>query len=160
MSKPTQAGEVQSDPKYDSEKLAKFINHIMQRGKKQLARKIVYGAIERVTQHQEDEDEPLSVWESAVENVAPHMEVRSRRVGGANYNIPITVAGERRYTLAYRWILNAAKSRSEENMKKRLAGELEDALDEEGKAIRRRDEVHKQAEANKAFAHFARFIKT
>lgn len=158
MSKPTQAGEVQPDPKYDSEKLAKFINHVMNSGKKQLARRIVYEAIEKVAENKEDD--PLSVWKNAVENVAPHMEVRSRRVGGANYNIPITVAGERRYTLAYRWILSAANSRSEDNIQKRLAGELEDALEEEGKAIRRRDEVHKQAEANKAFAHFARFIKT
>ncbi|PSO44978.1 MAG: 30S ribosomal protein S7 [Parcubacteria group bacterium QH_9_35_7] len=158
MSEPLEAGEVKSDPKYDSEKLAKFINYVMQGGKKQLARKTVYKAIENLAEG--EDKEPLELWQQAVENVAPHMEVRSRRVGGANYNIPITVAGDRRYALAYRWIINAAKDRSEENMVKRLTGELSSALQEEGAAIKRRDEVHRMAEANKAFAHFAKFIKT
>lgn len=158
MSKPLQAGEVDPDPKYDNERLAKFINYVMQKGKKQLARDVVYDAIKVLA---EDKDgEPLEMWQQAVENVAPHMEVRSRRVGGANYNIPITVAGDRRYALAFRWIINAAQSRSEENMKKRLSAELDAALDEEGNAIKRKEEVHRMAEANKAFAHFAKFIKT
>ncbi|MFB6182270.1 MAG: 30S ribosomal protein S7 [Candidatus Magasanikbacteria bacterium] len=158
MSEPLQAGEVKPDPKYDSEKLAKFINYVMQEGKKQLARRTVYEAIEDLAEG--EDEEPLELWEKAVEKVAPHMEVRSRRVGGANYNIPITVAGDRRYALAFRWIINSAKDRSEENMSKRLTGELNAALQEEGNAIRRKEEVHRMAEANKAFAHFAKFIKT
>ena len=158
MSRPTEAGEVKPDPKYNSEQLAKFVNHLMERGKKQLARRIVYGAIEDLAEH--NDEEPLELFEQAIEKVGPHMEVRSRRVGGANYHIPITVAGERKDTLAFRWIIQAAKDRHEDTMRERLAGELENALEEEGNAIKKRDDMHNMAEANKAFAHFARFIKT
>ena len=156
MSRPTAPGEVKPDPKHNSEKVAKFVNYVMQDGKKNLARSIVYKAMDKLADDLDGES--LQMFEKAIEKVGPHMEVRSRRVGGANYHIPIPVTGDRKYTLAFRWVIAAAKDRNERKMEDRLAEEMKDALNEEGKAMATRENMHKMAEANKAFAHFARFM--
>ncbi|PCI29532.1 30S ribosomal protein S7 [Candidatus Kaiserbacteria bacterium] len=140
------------DSVYGSVKVTKLINYIMERGKKDTARKIVYSAFDIL---KEKGDDPLVTFETAIKNVAPLMEVRSRRVGGANYQVPREVRPERRLSLALRWIVNAAKSGKGNEMYKRLADEIKKASEEEGEAFTKKVNTHKMAEANKAFAHFA-----
>lgn len=143
--------QILPDPKYDSEQLAKFINMVMTRGKKSTAERIVYGALDRVG---ERKPEPLTVLEQALENTRPLVEVKSRRVGGATYQVPIEVRAVRQNALAMRWMIDAARSRSEKSMAGRLAGELLDASESRGAAVKRREDVHRMAEANKAFSHY------
>lgn len=143
------------DSKYHSELLAKFINFIMERGKKTLAQKIVYEALAEV--EAKKTSDPLKLFEQALEAVRPQVEVRSRRVGGANYQVPLPVSPHRQNALAFRWIIAAAKARQGSNMQERLAAEIMDALAGTGGAMKKKEDVHRMAEANKAFAHFARF---
>jgi small subunit ribosomal protein S7 len=140
------------DPKYGDQTLAKFINMIMQSGKKSVAEKIVYGALG--VMGKKGNAEPLELFTKALENVKPTVEVKSRRVGGATYQVPVEVRQARSITLAMRWLVDAAKKRSEKNMGLRLAGELLDASENKGSAIKKREDTHKMAEANKAFSHF------
>ena len=144
---------ISPDTKYNSIKVARLINYVMERGKKDVARKIVYQAFDEI-QGKENKD-PQIVFEEALQNVGPLMELRSRRVGGANYQIPQEVSADRRLVLALRWILNAAKDRKGIPMYKKLAREIVDASKNEGSAITRRDNTRKMAEANRAFAHLA-----
>ena len=141
------------DPKFKSELLAKFINKIMERGKKSRAEEIVYGALATIADKKKT-DAPLTVLEQALENVRPSVEVKSRRVGGATYQVPVEVRTVRRNALAMRWIIEASRSRGEQGMAARLAAELLDAADHRGAAVKKREDTHKMAEANKAFAHF------
>ena len=141
------------DPKFKSELLAKFINKIMERGKKSRAEEIVYGALATIAEKKKT-DAPLTVLEQALENVRPTVEVKSRRVGGATYQVPVEVRTVRRNALAMRWIIEASRSRGEQGMASRLAAELMDAADHRGAAVKKREDTHKMAEANKAFAHF------
>lgn len=141
------------DPKYGSVALAKFTNYVMYGGKKSTAQAIVYGALDRIqTQAKRD---PLEVFAAAVKNVAPAMEVKSKRVGGANYQVPFPVRGERRQALAFRWLLGAARGQKGKPMAEKLAGELLAASNNEGIAVKKRMDVARMAEANRAFAHFA-----
>lgn len=141
------------DRLYQSEKVSKFINHLMWDGKKNVARKVVYDALEVIKEKEKGAD-PLQVFEEALRNTGPQVEVRSRRVGGANYQVPREVRPERRQALAFRWIIDAARSKNGK-MKDALADELIAASKGEGEAMKKRENVHKMAEANKAFAHFA-----
>jgi small subunit ribosomal protein S7 len=141
------------DPKYKSELLAKFINRIMERGKKSRAEEIVYSALQTIGEKKKT-DQPMTVLEAALENVRPTVEVKSRRVGGATYQVPVEVRTVRRNALAMRWLIEAARSRGEQGMASRLAAELMDAADHRGAAVKKREDTHKMAEANKAFAHF------
>ena len=143
-----------NDVKYDSQKVEKFINYVMLDGKKETARKVVYGAFEEIKTLAETED-PLEVFETALKNVGPSVEVRSRRVGGANYQVPREVRPERRVALAMRWILAATRAKSGKASYKSLAEELVAAYKNEGAAIKKKEDTHKMAEANRAFAHFA-----
>ena len=145
---------VKPEVKYDSVRLAQFINYVMKDGKKSTARKVVYSALEEIKKKTKT-DNPLEVFDTAVRNVGPSMEVRSRRVGGANYQVPREVRPERRQALAMRWILAAASSKKGAPMHKRLADELIAAHNNEGEAIKKKENTLKMAEANKAFAHFA-----
>jgi small subunit ribosomal protein S7 len=145
---------VKPDVKYNSVKVEKFINHIMERGKKEVARKIVYDAFE-IIKKKEKVENPLEVFDAALKNAAPVMEVRSRRVGGANYQVPVEVRPERRLFLGMTWIVKFAKSGKGRPMKERLAEEIILASKEEGEAVKKKENTHKMAEANKAFAHFA-----
>ncbi len=140
------------DPKYGSEMLAKFVNMIMERGKKSVAEKIVYGALDAIAE--KGKDDPMGLLEQALDNVRPIVEVKSRRVGGATYQVPIEVRSVRRTALAMRWIIDASRKRGEKSMARRLAGELLDAADSRGAAVKKREDVHRMAEANKAFAHY------
>ncbi|MEE8233186.1 MAG: 30S ribosomal protein S7 [Gammaproteobacteria bacterium] len=140
------------DPKFGDQTLAKFINMIMKSGKKSVAERIVYGALNEIGG--KGKGEPLELFSKALDNVKPIVEVKSRRVGGATYQIPVEVRQARSVTLAMRWLVDAAKKRSEKNMGLRLAGELLDASENKGSAIKKREETHKMAEANKAFSHF------
>jgi small subunit ribosomal protein S7 len=140
------------DPKYGDQVLAKFINMIMRSGKKSVAEKIVYGALDEI--HGKKKEDALEVFNKALENVRPIVEVRSRRVGGATYQIPIEVRTDRIQTLAMRWLVDSAKKRGEKNMGLRLAGELLDAADSRGAAMKKKEDTHKMAEANKAFSHY------
>ena len=142
------------DPKYSNPELGKFINYVMERGKKTVAQKIVYGMMAIV--EEKTKKNPLEVFEEAVRNVAPVVEVRSRRVGGSNYQIPVPVRPERRMMLAYRWIIDAAASGKGRPMKEKLASEIINAANNEGLAMKKKADVHRMAEANRAFAHFAR----
>ena len=144
--------EILPDPKYGDKTLAKFINMIMRSGKKSVAEKIVYGALDEI--NGKGNNEPLEVFNKAMENVRPLVEVKSRRVGGATYQIPVEIRSDRSITLAMRWVVDAAKNRGEKNMGLRLAGELMDASDNRGSAIKKREDTHKMAEANKAFSHY------
>lgn len=137
---------------YQSDHVAKLINYVMERGKKTTAQKVVYGAFDKLKKGKSD---PVQILELAVQNVGPQVEVRSRRVGGANYQVPHEVRPERRLALAYRWIIGTAKSKAGKPMKDRLAEELLLASKNEGEAVKKRENVHKMAEANRAFAHFA-----
>ena len=139
---------------YDSEKISKFINYTMQEGKKTTARKVVYQALEAIKEKAKTED-PIEVFEAALKNTGPTMEVRSRRVGGANYQIPREVRPERRQFLSMKWIIDAARSKKGKPMHIKLAEEIIAASKNEGEAIKKRENMHKMAEANKAFAHFA-----
>ena len=140
------------DPKYGNLRVAKFMNQIMKNGKKSLAESIVYGAFKEITE--KTKKEPVEVFEKALESVGPMVEVKARRVGGATYQVPLEVRPARRQALAMRWIVEAARRRSEKSMDLRLAGELQDASQQKGSAYRKREDVHKMAEANKAFSHF------
>lgn len=140
------------DPKFNSVILSKFVNMAMLSGKKSVAEKIVYGAIDIIQEKQGKEG--LPVLETALENVAPMVEVKSRRVGGATYQVPVEVRPERRNTLAMRWIVDASRKRGEKSMERKLAGELMDAAENRGASVKKREDTHKMAEANKAFAHF------
>ena len=157
MSRRTQAPKraILPDPKYGSELLAKFMNMIMNDGKKSVAERIIYGALDRITEKETQADEKaLELLEQALENVKPMVEVKSRRVGGATYQVPIEVRPQRRQTLAMRWIIDAARSRSEKSMAHRLAHELMDAADNRGTAVKKKEDTHRMAEANKAFSHY------
>ncbi|MFC6276560.1 30S ribosomal protein S7 [Psittacicella hinzii] len=140
------------DPKFGSELLAKFINVIMVDGKKSIAEKIVYTALEKLAQH--SNKTPLEAFEASLEQVRPTVEVKSRRVGGSTYQVPVEIRPVRRNTLAMRWIKEAARNRNDKTMSDRLAHELIDALENKGAAVKKREDVHRMAEANKAFAHF------
>ncbi len=142
------------DPVYNSEKVAKLINTVMEGGKKTAAQKIVYGAFD-LLKGKDEAGNPLEMFETALQNVGPTVEVRSRRVGGANYQVPREVRPERRLALALRWIITAARSTKGKPMAIKLADEIKKAANNEGEAIKKRDTVHKMAEANKVFAHFA-----
>ena len=141
------------DPKFKSELLTKFMNMIMVDGKKAVAEKIVYGALDQIATKKNTE-EPLEVLKTAFENVAPAVEVKSRRVGGATYQVPVEVRASRKSTLAMRWIIDASRSRGEQGMTSRLAGELLDASEHRGAAVKKREDTHKMADANKAFSHY------
>ena len=147
------AREILPDPKFGSKTLAKFINHVMVDGKKSVAESIVYGALDRVLQKNSGID-PVQFFEDTLERVRPMVEVKARRVGGATYQVPMEVRPSRRTALAMRWLVDAAAKRSEKSMALRLAGELLDAADGKGNALKKRDEVHRMADANKAFAHY------
>ena len=144
--------EILPDPKFNNGDLAKFVNVIMQRGKKSVAEQIVYGALEQIKK--KTSKEPLEVFNQAINNVKPMVEVKSRRVGGANYQVPVEVRPVRRVALAMRWIREAAQKRGEKSMMVRLAGELAEAAEGRGGAMKKREEVHRMAEANKAFSHY------
>ncbi|MBF8280323.1 MAG: rpsG [Candidatus Magasanikbacteria bacterium] len=146
--------EINPDPKFRRTDIAKLINYVMQRGKKSVAQKIVYGAFEIVKE--KSKKEPVEIFEEAMKNVGPSVEVKSRRVGGANYQVPIPVRGERRFALGVKWIIRAAANRHGKPMVQKLAEELLMAANGEGDAVKKRNDVHRMAEANKAFAHFAR----
>lgn len=144
--------EVLPDPMYRSVLVTKLINSVMLDGKKGVAQKVVYGAFD-IVKEKTDKD-PVEVFTAALENIMPSLEVKARRVGGATYQVPIEVRPERRQTLGLRWLTTYARARSERTMKERLAGELMDAANNTGAAVKRREDMHKNAEANKAFAHF------
>ncbi len=146
--------EVNPDMVYNSVKVEKFINYVMVGGKKNTARKVVYGAFDIIKEKTGNKN-PLEAFDGAIKNAGPSMEVRSRRVGGANYQVPREVRPERRLALAMRWILASAKSKKGSPMHKRLADELIAASNSEGEAVKKKENTHKMAEANKAFAHFA-----
>ena len=144
--------EVLPDPKFNNQVVAKFINHVMVSGKKAVAENIVYGALDRVQAR--DNADPIEVFEKALEAIAPMVEVKSRRVGGATYQVPVEVRPSRRQALAMRWLVDSARSRSEKSMAARLAGEFLDAAEGRGSAVKKREDTHRMAEANKAFAHY------
>ena len=140
------------DPKFGSELLTKFINMLMVDGKKSTAEKIVYGALDFIGE--KSKGEAVDVLQQALDNVSPSVEVKSRRVGGATYQVPVEVRSARKGTLAMRWMIDSARKRSEKSMARRLAGELLDASENRGTAVKKREDVHRMAEANKAFAHY------
>ena len=140
------------DPKYGNQTLAKFMNHVMESGKKAVAEKIVYGALDRI--QSKSGGDPLEVFDADLEAVAPTVEVKSRRVGGATYQVPVEVRPSRRTALAMRWLVDMARKRGEKSMAMRLAGELQDAAEGRGAAVRKREDTHRMAEANKAFSHY------
>ena len=144
--------EILPDPKYGSLKLAKFVNIIMKSGKKSTAEMIMYNALDTIGEKAKGES--MEVLDQALENVSPMVEVKSRRVGGATYQVPVEVRADRRITLAMRWIIEAARKRGEKSMQLKLAGELMDAAENRGSAVKKREDTHRMAEANKAFAHF------
>jgi small subunit ribosomal protein S7 len=144
--------EVLPDPKYGSRLVAKFINIMMLRGKKSVAERIMYGALGSIEERAKQEG--LKVFKTAIENVKPAVEVKSRRVGGSTYQVPVEVRPERRTSLAMRWVIGAARRRPERSMAEKLAGELLDAANSRGTAVKKREDTHKMAEANKAFAHY------
>ncbi len=145
--------EILPEPKYGSLVLAKFMNHVMESGKKAVAESIVYGALDKVKERTKTED-PVELFERALDAIAPLVEVKSRRVGGATYQVPVEVRPSRRNALAMRWLVDAARKRGEKSMALRLAGELVDAAEGKGAAVKKREDVHRMAEANKAFSHY------
>ncbi|MBI2112967.1 MAG: 30S ribosomal protein S7 [Candidatus Wildermuthbacteria bacterium] len=145
--------ELEPDPVYHDVIVSKLINHLMERGKKETARKIVYGAFG--TLKEKTKQEPLEVFLKAIDNVAPLVEVKSKRVGGATYQVPMEVKGDRKISLAFRWLIAAAYNKKGKSMKEKLAEEILGAYKNEGSAVKKREDVHRMAEANKAFAHFA-----
>ena len=144
--------EILPDPKFGSTQITKFVNMIMQSGKKSTAESIMYNALDTIGQKASGDS--LNVLDQALENVSPMVEVKSRRVGGATYQVPVEVRADRRITLAMRWIIDAARRRGEKSMQLKLAGELMDASENRGSAVKKREDTHRMAEANKAFAHF------
>ena len=144
--------EINPDPKFGDLIVSKFMNNLMVDGKKSVAESIVYGAFDRI--EEKSKQEPLSVFHAALDNVSPAIEVRSRRVGGATYQVPVEVRAERRQALAIRWLINAARSRNENTMVDRLSGELMDAASNRGSAVKKREDTHRMAEANRAFSHY------
>jgi small subunit ribosomal protein S7 len=143
------------DPKYNSDMLAKFMNVVMHSGKKSAAERILYGALERIAEKTGKQgQDSLAVLSTALDNVKPAVEVKSRRVGGATYQVPVEVRSSRRQTLAMRWVIEAARGRTEKSMAYRIAHELMDAAENRGGAVRKREDTHRMAEANKAFAHY------
>ncbi|TQF77441.1 30S ribosomal protein S7 [Elioraea sp. Yellowstone] len=146
--------EVLPDPKYGDVVLSKFMNALMYDGKKSVAEAIVYGALDTVKRRAGANADPLRVFHEAMENVKPAVEVRSRRVGGATYQVPVEVRAERRQALAIRWIIDAARKRGEHTMQDRLSNELMDAANNRGAAVKKREDTHRMAEANRAFSHY------
>jgi small subunit ribosomal protein S7 len=144
--------EILPDPKFNNEMLAKFINHVMKSGKKSVAEGIVYGALDRIRER--GRQDPVEVFERALEGVAPYVEVKSRRVGGATYQVPVEVRPSRRQALAMRWLVDSARARGEKSMAARLAGEIADAAEGRGAAVKKREDTHRMAEANRAFSHY------
>ncbi|UZE95836.1 30S ribosomal protein S7 [Alkalimarinus alittae] len=142
--------DVLPDPKFGSQILAKFMNHVMVSGKKSVAEKIVYGALEAV----KAKGEPLELFDKALESIQPMVEVKSRRVGGATYQVPVEVRPSRQVALAMRWLVEYSRKRGEKTMALRLAGEIMDAAEGKGAAVKKREDVHRMAEANKAFSHY------
>jgi small subunit ribosomal protein S7 len=144
--------EILPDPKYSNLLLARFINMVMTSGKKSVAERIIYGALDQIEQR--GNGDPVELLDKALDNVRPVVEVKSRRVGGATYQVPVEVRPVRRNTLAMRWVIDAARSRGEKTMALRLAGELMDAAESRGSAVKKKEETHRMADANKAFAHY------
>lgn len=144
--------EVTPDPKFNSETVAKFVNVVMKSGKKSTAERIVYGALDTIASR--SKKEPMDIFNQALDNVRPIVEVKSRRVGGATYQVPVEVRANRQMALAMRWITEAARTRSGKSMGVRLADELMDAAEKRGNAVKKREDVHRMAEANKAFSHY------
>jgi len=142
-----------ADPKYGDQTIAKFINIIMKNGKKSVAEGIIYGALDRIAE-KKNEQKPIDIFGKALDNLRPIVEVKSRRVGGSTYQVPVEVRPARRTTLAMRWLTDSARKRGEKTMGHRLAGEILDASEKKGTAMKKRDDVHRMAEANKAFSHF------
>ncbi len=149
--------KIEPDPKYHSLEVAKFINHIMLHGKKAVAQKIVYDCFDWLTS--KTKQKPIEIFEKALRNVAPVVEVKGRRVGGANYQVPIPVTGERKNNLAFRWLIEAARNKKGKAMSQKLAEEILAATNNEGDAIKKKQDVQRMAEANRAFAHFANFVR-
>ncbi|WP_097462453.1 30S ribosomal protein S7 [Mangrovitalea sediminis] len=145
--------EIIPDPKFGSQRLAKFINHVMISGKKAVAERIVYGALDIVAEKGKDK-QPLELFEKALENIQPLVEVKSRRVGGATYQVPVEVRPARQNALAMRWLVDFSRKRGEKSMAQRLAGEILDAAENKGAAVKKREDVHRMAEANRAFSHY------
>lgn len=144
--------EINPDPKFGDVVLSKFMNSIMRHGKKSAAEQIVYGALEQIENR--TKQDPVSVFRQALDNVMPALEVRSRRVGGATYQVPVEVRSDRRQVLAIRWLIGAARGRNEKTMVERLSGELLDASNNRGTAVKKREDTHRMAEANRAFSHY------
>ena len=144
--------EVLPDPLFNSQLVTKFVNVVMRDGKKTVAEKILYQALDAI--HQRTQDDPMKVFKKAVENVKPSVEVKSRRVGGSNYQVPVEVRPARRLALSMRWIIQSAEKRGEKTMRLKLAGELLDAAENKGGAMKKKEDTHRMAEANKAFAHY------
>jgi small subunit ribosomal protein S7 len=140
------------DPKFQDRLVAKFVNNLMRKGKKSVGEKIIYSAFDQV--EQKLKDDPLKIFKKALENVKPVVEVKSRRVGGATYQVPVEVRQDRRIALAMRWLIDYSKGRGEKTMMEKLAGEIMDAASNRGNAVKKREDTHKMAEANKAFAHY------
>jgi len=147
--------QLRPDPKYGSKVLARFINCVMEDGKKSVAMRVVYGALDEIEKRTKGEPKAIDVFNKAIDNVKPDVEVRSKRVGGANYQVPMSVKPKRRQSLAFRWLIQAARSEKGKPMSLRLAKELMDAAKNEGKSVQTREQTHRMADANKAFAHFA-----
>jgi len=150
--KPVPKRKLSPDPKFNSVSIAKLINYIMKDGKKSVAQKLVYGAFSFISE--KTKANPLQIFDDALKNVSPNLEVKGRRIGGANYQIPMVVTGDRKLTLAYRWIIEASNKKKGKSMAIKLAEELMSAAKNEGDAVKKREDTHKMAEANKAFAHF------
>jgi small subunit ribosomal protein S7 len=144
--------EILPDPKFGSQILAKFINHVMVDGKKSTAERIVYGALDKIAE--KSKKNPIEIFERSLDNLRPMVEVKSRRVGGATYQVPVEVRPTRRTALAMRWLVESARGRGEKSMPLRLAGEILDSVEGKGAAIKKREDVHRMAEANKAFSHY------
>lgn len=145
--------KIAPDPKYNNVVIQKFINQLMRKGKKSVAQKIIYKCFDIIKE--KTNKDPLEVFDRAIKNVSPILEVKSKRIGGANYQIPMEVRSDRRLALAMRWIIEAAQSRKGKPMREKLAQELSDAANHQGEAIKKKEDVHRMAEANRAFAHFA-----
>lgn len=154
MAKQFKQHEILPDPLYNRADVSKLINHMMRRGKKTIARSIVYNAFEIVKQ--KSKKDPIEIFQKAMENVSPHTEVRGKRVGGATYQVPYPVKAERAMTLAMRWIIQASKSQKGKPMKEKLAAELMNAFNNTGTAVKKKENTHRMAQANRAFAHLAR----
>jgi len=144
--------EILPDPKFGSQMLARFINMVMKSGKKSVAERIIYGALDQIQER--GKSDPVELLDQALDNVRPTVEVKSRRVGGATYQVPVEVRAARRTTLAMRWVIDASRKRGEKSMALRLAGELMDAAESRGSAVKKKEDTHRMAEANKAFAHY------